>query len=353
MDLTSAEVTSAIIAMMNTSDPTTDPPDEDNLSTLTLEARLPIAIAQAYIEFSKHALAITNKSELLTSNEASAESESGIQEATVKFIGDDESRGPMRTFCFFNLPLEVRQMVYEYIPIPRSKTMEPRGGVSELFKVQYEDFTTKPKDRRIIAARLQEERKALKTQNIFCVSKQISREVLPILYGQNLFEIDWFGHGGEACLARLSEDNRRSIRSVCIFATAPQSNVRNTYAPRTLPKDAVWSPMVSKLKKLQIVLDRGNLEDKYSWLFLKDGKLLETKSSDEKTQMWSLWIKRFLEYFTGRLSAGCCVEVDTRGSEHTASVVAECLGSNYVKFDHPWPEKMELTFNERLEHHFR
>ncbi|CAG8975814.1 hypothetical protein HYALB_00009394 [Hymenoscyphus albidus] len=331
---------------MKASEPTTEPPDGDNMSALILKARLPIAIAQAYIELSKQALAITNKSELLTSSDASAET-------TVKFIGDDESRGPKRIFCFFDLPLEVRQMIYEYVPIPRSKTMEPRGGVSELFKVQYEDFTKKPKDKRIVATILQEERKALKTQNIFCVSKQISREVLPILYGQNLFEIDWFGHGGEACLARLSKDNRRSIRSVCIFATAPPSNIRNTYAPRTLPKDAIWSPMISKLKKLQMVLDRGNLEDKYSWLFLEDGKLLETKSSDEKTQMWSLWIKRFLEYFTGRLSAGCCVEVDTCGSEHTASVVAECLGSNYVKFNHPWPEKMELTFNERLEHHFR
>jgi hypothetical protein len=138
-------------------------------------------------------------------------------------------RSPL--YRFFDFPFEIRRAVY-YILLPRRSYIR---STRPLFASHHAPLGGYYNDSSRSKANL----------NVLCLSRQISEESLDILYGENIFVVNFNGNGETALQEDITERNRRRIRYVLVFMT-------NGSVFRQ-PNASAWALFLPTLKVLQIL----------------------------------------------------------------------------------------------------
>jgi hypothetical protein len=119
--------------------------------------------------------------------------------------------------------------------------------------------------------------------SIFLISKQISREALGILYGENIFKLRLHGEGEYYLKKNFAEGNRQRMRYLLLSAQP----MGISYEPGRMPDNSLWSCILPTLKGLRIVAQQPVEASLY------DG----APSPEQEIDRWVKWIKPFLQCF--------------------------------------------------------
>ncbi|KFX96662.1 hypothetical protein O988_05224 [Pseudogymnoascus sp. VKM F-3808] len=235
------------------------------------------------------------------------------------------------------LPFEIRLQIYGYC-IPQKRVIEV---IQPYFDTSFEDCTLEFEDNvHIVAnpdmefdpdseygASLQD--RALDPEDyaadyrgdywnhkknkssVFLISKQISKEALDVLYGENMFMIH-LHEKGEILLKNFSEANRQRMRYLLV--TAEPRGV--SYTPGRMPDNALWCSVLPQLKMLRIVAEQP--------LHYYNAPTLE-----QDIDCWLNWIRPFLQCFRRHLSKHTTVQIDGDGRLETMALIKECLPGGY------------------------
>jgi len=150
---------------------------------------------------------------------------------------------------------------------------------------------------------------------IFLLSKQISEEVLNILYGENIFAVDLHGRGEHDLKENFAAANIERMRYL-LLAAQPRGF---SYEPGIMPDDVLWSSVLPKVNGLRIVAAQP----------VHDPSILDNPAFLLEMDRWANWIKPYLQIFGQYLSKDSIVQVDINGQEETRELVKECLPCGY------------------------
>lgn len=219
------------------------------------------------------------------------------------------------------LPFEIRLQIYRYC-IPRKYVIEvndPRFEETH-HTVDLEDaldFEDDKDDTLGLEGTLDMEGDHWNRGNknsIFLVSKQISKEALDILYGENIFKLRLHGAGEDYLKKNFTEQNRQRMRYLLLTAQA----IGDSYKSGKMPDNTLWSSILPTLKRLRIVAEQP----------VKASSYHGAPSLEQEMDRWVKWIKPFLQCFGQYLSRET-IQVDIDGRAETRELVKECLPHGY------------------------
>jgi len=153
--------------------------------------------------------------------------------------------------------------------------------------------------------------------SLFLVSKQISKEALDILYGENIFKLYLHGEGEWLLRKNFSESNRQRMRYILAIAQP----IGVSFEPGRKPDNALWSSILPNLKAFRLVAQQP----------LEAAGYYYAPTLEQEMDRWVKWIKPFLEFFGQHLRSPVIVEVDDDDRKETSELIKQCLPNGYRK----------------------
>lgn len=222
--------------------------------------------------------------------------EEGLNAITVEeFEKLEAPSSPSLTMDFMSLPFEIRLQIYRCL-LPENFYV----SVQNPFCIN--DFP-----------RWNFKRPHYHYNTIFLLCKQITEEVLDLLYQQNLFKIE-LHNNGERWLERNFESNMGRMRHLIIVAQP----TGETFRPELLPDDALWASILPQIKTLRIIAEQP----------VRVARFYRTFTLLQMQDWWSKWLRQFLECFARHISHDALIEVDANGIAETEQLVKNFLPSN-------------------------
>ncbi|KFY77553.1 hypothetical protein V498_09303 [Pseudogymnoascus sp. VKM F-4517 (FW-2822)] len=212
------------------------------------------------------------------------------------------------------LPFEIRLQIYGYC-IPQKRVIEV---IQPHFDTSFEDCTLEFEDNVNIVANPDMEfdpDSEYGASFVFLLSKQISKEALDVLYGDNMFMIHLHDEGEILLKKNFSEANRQRMRYLLV--TAEPRGV--SYTPERMPDNALWRSVLPQLKVLRIVAEQP----------LEAGHYYNVPTLEQDMDCWLNWIRPFLQCFRRHLSKHTTVQIDGDGRVEIMALIKKCLPSGY------------------------
>ncbi|KAK8900792.1 hypothetical protein QC760_010556 [Botrytis cinerea] len=150
-----------------------------------------------------------------------------------------------------------------------------------------------------------------KKNSIFLVCKQIPKEALDVMYGENAFRYYLHAEGDRCLKTNFTDANRGRMRMLLLIAE------HRSWIGEITPDIAMWSSIIPTLKILRLVAEQP-IQKKY-W----DAPPLE-----KEMESWFMFMRAFLNCFH-HSSEGRSPEVDFNGKTETGEVVKECMLDGY------------------------
>ncbi|KAJ5108664.1 hypothetical protein N7456_005339 [Penicillium angulare] len=191
-----------------------------------------------------------------------------------------------------DLPCEIREMIY--------RKCLPEGEVLDIKDLQPTHISTW-----ICPSRL----------NILCLDKFITKECIGFIYTKIAFVLELEQDIDCDLQLCLPEQNRLLISHLVVSATL--------YGPSYLtssPNDITWKAMLSKIKTLDIIIERPG----------------ESENCDEKSLAGELstrshWIKQYLQVIANSLPLTAVIQLDCGGVRKTMELCKDHLGRRFTE----------------------
>ena len=184
------------------------------------------------------------------------------------------SRQPV---SFLDLPLELRRQIYQYCLVREDpidiKPCLPRGT------------------------------------SLLLVSKNVGSEALEVLYGDNIFKIDFREYSGDSLQRHFTKANLQRIRKMQVVMI-PQPS---PYPCMLDPK--LWVPALANLTRLFIVAQQP----------------MHPPTFGHQIEDWVGWLRAVLQHIASQLPTSCIVEVDDDCKNETSALMKEYLPAGYRK----------------------
>ena len=205
--------------------------------------------------------------------------------------GSSSSRPPIG---FLNTSLEIRLQIYRYCLLHKKPLEFYHTGSYEYCSSNWS-----------VRGR---------NKSLLLVSKQIGSEALEVLYGENVFRID-FGGGEDYLIKSFAEANIGRMRRMEFFMQPRCINYGR------IMDTTLWSPILANLTKLSIVAEQPDRAQQY-----------DTVPPFEKVmKKWLEWLRSNLQCIATHLSPSCVVEVDDDDRKEASTVMGEIFPSGYRK----------------------
>ena len=197
---------------------------------------------------------------------------------------------------FLDLPLELRRQIYRYL-LTRRKAFNA-------FSIRIDPY-------RFSKWGIED-----RVKSLVLVSKQISNEAVEILYGENIFSYPLNGDSGYSLQKNFSPENIQRIRKLRIIVQDAGCQY-----PDRVPDYELWSPILARLTKLQIVAKQP----------LEQRGYYGAPSLESEVKKWVNWFGPMLSYIAGKISNNLCVEMDYDDRRETDVLVNEHLPGRHRK----------------------
>lgn len=198
---------------------------------------------------------------------------------------------------FMTLPFEIRLQIYQYLlPAKCRVSVQRPCWINDLPRW---DFSRHGPNYHY--------------NTIFLLCKQITEEVLDVVYQQNFFKVE-LHHNGERWLERNFESNMVRMRHLIVVAQP----TGDTFRPELLPDDALWASILPQIKTLRIIAEQP----------VRVARFYRAFTVRQMQEWWSKWLRQFLECFARHISHEALVEVDANGIAKTEELVKNCLPNN-------------------------
>ncbi|KAK6591985.1 hypothetical protein H4I95_11935 [Botrytis cinerea] len=150
-----------------------------------------------------------------------------------------------------------------------------------------------------------------KKNSIFLVCKQISKEALDVMYGENAFR-HYLHTEGDLCLkTNFTDANRGRMRMLLLTAE------HRSWIGEITPDIAMWSSIIPTLKILRLVAEQPVQETYWN-----------ASPLQKEMESWFMFMRAFLNCFH-HLLEGRLLEVDFNEKTETGEVVKECMLGGY------------------------
>ena len=146
------------------------------------------------------------------------------------------------------------------------------------------------------------------------VSRDISSEVLDILYGQNIFMMDIHGEGYLRC-RKFSAANLRRVHYLRILARP----MGVSYGRALAFDPKLWFPLLDGLLQFCVVAQRPLAARGY----------YNAPTLEEDLCKWTTWLDPILKYFSTHLPKTTVVGLDADGRAETTAMLDKHFDSGY------------------------
>jgi len=221
-------------------------------------------------------------------------------------IAGNSQTGP---FHFMRLPFELRLQIYHYI-IPTRQAVD-------VYKPYFQAISDGKSKRFIPRGRRNNSNNDNSIISIFCISKTISEETLDILYGENLFKLEFVlnREWTRDLSASFTEANIQRMRRLVIIPHAARAFYHPDCRPST-PETKLWSHLLLPvLKEVRVIV--------------KSSATLENHRWEQLIERWVPNIKMVLQSLSLHLSSQAIVKVDDNSVPETRELIKQHLNVRY------------------------